>query len=222
MSEILQGTPEWHQLRLGKVTASRIADVRARTQKGWGAGRENYMSELIVERLTGVPTESFTNAAMQWGTEHEGDARSEYQFFRNTRVSQVAFVSHPSIAETGASPDGLVGDDGLVEIKCPNPATHQKTLDGAPIADKYLQQMMWQMACTGRKWCDFVSFDPRWPESMRLHVRRVPRDDALIAVIERDVTDFLNELRDTVHRLRSKYDPETADDPLVGRELMAG
>lgn len=221
MDNIVQGSPEWHQIRLGKVTASRIADLRARTQKGWGAGRDNYMSELVVERLTGVPTEGFTNAAMQWGTDHEPDARAEYQFFRNARVVQVAFVAHPTIADTGASPDGLVGDDGMVEIKCPNPATHQKTLDGAPIADKYVQQMQWQMACTGRAWCDFASFDPRWPSAMQLHVRRVYRDDALISGMEKDVSEFLTELRETVARLRSKYEPD-ADLPDAAKYLMAG
>lgn len=222
MDNIVQGTPEWHQIRLGKVTASRIADVRARTKSGWGAGRDNYMSELLIERLTGVPTEGFTSADMQWGTDHEPDARAEYQFFRNSRVTQVGFIAHPSIAETGASPDGLVGDDGLVEIKCPKSATHGKTLLGASIADKYLMQMMWQMACTGRKWCDFVSYDPRFPAPMQLHVRRVERDDDLIASIEKDVAEFLDELRMTVYRLQKKYEPDNAELPEAARLLMAG
>lgn len=222
MTEIVQGSPEWHQLRLGKVTASRIADVCARTKTGWGAGRKNYMAELVAERLTGTQSEGFTNAAMQWGTDMEPEARSAYQFHANKRVAQVAFVDHPTIAETGASPDGEVGEDGLVEIKCPNTATHIETLLGGVVPEKYVLQMQWQMACTGRKWCDFASYDPRLPESMRLFVRRVDRDDALIAEVEKDVTEFLDELRMTVYRLQKKYEPENADLPEAARLLMAG
>jgi putative phage-type endonuclease len=208
MEQIVQGTPEWHAIRLGKVTASRIADVCARTKTGFGAGRKNYMAELVAERLTGARQEGFTNAAMQWGTDQEPDARIAYEFYRDETVVQIGFVAHPSIADTGASPDGLVRDDGLVEIKCPNTATHIETLLGASMPEKYFLQTQWQMACTGRQWCDFVSFDPRLPESMRLFVDRVQRDDAAIRAIETDVTAFLTELRLTVHRLRSKYDPE--------------
>lgn len=222
MSEVTQGSPEWHQLRLGKVTASRIADVCARTKTGYGAGRKNYMAELAAERLTGVQAEGFTNAAMQWGTDMEPEARSAYQFHANKRVVQVGFVDHPSIAETGASPDGEVSDDGLVEIKCPNTATHIETLLGGIVPEKYVLQMQWQMACTGRKWCDFASYDPRLPESMRLFVRRVDRDEALIASIEKDVTEFLDELRMTVYRLQKKYEPDNAELPEAARLLMAG
>lgn len=222
MSEIIQGSPEWHQIRLGKVTASRIADVCARTKTGFGAGRKNYMAELTAERLTGNRADGFTNAAMQWGTDMEPEARSAYQFHANKRVVQVGFVDHPSIAETGASPDGLVGEDGLVEIKCPNTATHIETLLGGVVPEKYVLQMQWQMACTGRKWCDFASYDPRLPESMRLFVRRVERDDALIATVEKDVSDFLSELRLTVYQLRKKYEPETAELPEEARMLLAG
>lgn len=221
MIDVIQGTPEWHAIRLGKVTASRIADVCSRTKTGWGAGRKNYMAELVAERLTGSRTEGFTNAAMQWGTETEPEARSAYQFQINCRVGQIGFVPHPSIAETGASPDGLVRDDGLVEIKCPNTATHLETLLGAELPQKYFYQIQWQLACTGRQWCDFVSFDPRLPESMRLHVERVKREDAVIASLEKDVTEFLNELRDTVHRLKAKYDPDNSDAPEVVQRMAA-
>lgn len=222
MIDVVQGTPEWHAIRLGKVTASRLADVCARTKTGWGAGRKNYMAELVAERLTGHRQEGFTNAAMQWGTETEPEARSTYQLQINCRVGQTGFVPHPSIADTGASPDGLVRDDGLVEIKCPNTATHLETLLGAELPQKYFYQIQWQLACTGRGWCDFVSFDPRLPESMRLHVERVKREDAVIAALEKDVTEFLTELRDTVHRLRSKYEPDNADAPEVVRLMAAG
>lgn len=213
MTADIQGSPEWHAARLGKVTASRIADVCARTKSGWGAGRKNYMAELLVERLTGRRAEGFTNAAMQHGIDTEPDARSAYQFHINQRIAQVGFVPHGSIADSGASPDGLVGEDGLVEIKCPNTATHLETLDGAPLPEKYFLQIQWQLACTDRAWCDFVSFDPRVPEYMSLHVDRVKRDDAAIKATEKCVSDFLGELRDTIDRLRGKYDP--AREPLA-------
>ncbi|PBB75168.1 exonuclease [Mesorhizobium sp. WSM4308] len=204
-----QGTVEWFTERAGKVTASRVADVIARTKTGWGASRANYMAQLVAERLTGTVAESFTNAAMQWGTDMEPEARRTYEFFTNATVEPASFVKHPNIADTGASPDGYVGADGLIEIKCPLTASHIETLLTGTIAGKYITQMQWQMACTGRVWCDFVSFDPRMPATMSTFIKRVPRDDVMITSLETDVTDFLNELRLTVHRLKSKYDPET-------------
>lgn len=222
MDEIVQGSPEWHAERLGKVTASRMADVCARTKSGWGASRKNYMAELVAERLTGARAEGFTNAAMQWGTDQEPEARVAYEFYRDATVVEVGFVPHPSIADTGASPDGLVGDDGLVEIKAPNTATHIETLLGGTVPEKYVLQMQWQMACTGRQWCDFASFDPRLPESMRLFVQRVPRDDALVASLEKDVVEFLTELRETVARLRAKYEPDNSPLPELVRLRYAG
>lgn len=222
MDKIVQGSVEWHAIRLGKVTASRIADVCARTKTGWGASRKNYMAELVTERLTGVRAEGFMNAAMQWGVDTEPFARIAYEFYRDATVMQVGFVPHPNIGDTGASPDGFVGEDGLVEIKCPNTATHIETLDGGSVPEKYFLQMQWQMACTGRAWCDFASFDPRMPESMRLFVERVKREDVVIGAIEKDVTNFLAELRDTVRRLRSKYEPDNHDIPESVRLMMAG
>lgn len=210
MSEIIQGSEEWLAIRVGKVTASRVADVIARTKTGWGASRANYMAELIAERLTGEPAEKFTNAAMKWGTDNEPDARIAYEFRTDAEVVQVGFIPHPTIGMTGASPDGLVGTDGLVEIKCPNTATHIDTLISQAVPAKYVTQMLWQMACTGRQWCDFVSFDPRMPEHMRLFVKRVPRDDARIAELERDVADFLAELDGKVAELTAIYDRRAA------------
>jgi len=191
---IEQGSHEWHQLRLGKVTASRIADLTAKTRSGWGASRANYKAQLIVERLTGQPTEFYTNAAMQWGTDNEPLARAAYEFMTDNEVTEIAFIDHPTIAMTGASPDGLVGDDGMLEIKCPNTATHIETLLGAEIDGKYIKQMQWQMACAGRKWCDFVSFDPRLPAELQLKIIRVERDSALIVSLEKEVREFLGEV----------------------------
>jgi len=210
MSEIVQGSEEWLAIRVGKVTASRVADVIARTKTGWGASRANYMAELIAERLTGEPAEKFTNGAMKWGTENEPDARIAYEFRTDAEVVQVGFIPHPTIPMTGASPDGLVGEDGLVEIKCPNTATHIDTLISQAVPSKYVTQMLWQMACTGRQWCDFVSFDPRMPEHMRLFVKRVHRDDARIAELEKDVSEFLAELDAKVTELTALYDRKAA------------
>lgn len=200
-----QRSQEWFAARLGKVTASRIGDLMAKTKSGYAASRANYMAELLVERLTGEPREGFQSAAMAWGTDTEPMARSAYTFHTDASVEQVGFVDHPTVPQSGASPDGLVDERGMVEIKCPNTATHIDTLLGASIQRKYLLQMQWQMACTGRVWCDFVSFDPRLPEEMRLHVTRVERDDDLVAEIESAVRDFLAQLEDRVTTLRSKY-----------------
>jgi len=200
-----QGTIEWLRQRAGKVTASRIADLMAKTKTGWGASRENYKAQLVAERLTGEPAESFTNAAMQWGTEKEPEARNAYSFRYDVDVVEVGMIDHPVIAMTGASPDGLIGADGMVEFKCPNTATHISTLLGGEIPGKYRLQMLWQMACTGRQWNDFVSYDPRLPEEMRMFVRRLDRDDAAIAEIEAAVSAFLAEVDATVAALTMKY-----------------
>lgn len=205
MTDVLQGSPEWFAARLGKVTASRVSDVCARTKSGYSASRANYMSDLIIERLTGQPIETFTNSAMQWGLDKEPEARAAYEFLTDRDVKLAGFVDHPTIAMCGASPDGFVDGDGLVEIKCPNTATHIETLLGAQIDRKYLLQMQWQMACTGRKWCDFVSYDPRLPEPMRMHVQRIERDDKLIAEIAEEVVAFLDELAAKIKKLTELY-----------------
>lgn len=207
---IVQGTPEWHALRLGKVTASRVADVIAKTKTGYSTSRTNYAAELLCERLTGRPAPTFLNDAMRWGTEQELFARQVYIDRRSLEVFETSFVDHPEIAMSGASPDGLVGSDGLVEIKCPNTATHIETLDGAGIPDKYLVQMQWQMACTGRDWCDFVSFDPRLPPAMQLHVERVERDVSRVLELENEVAGFLADLDAKVARLRQRYEQKEA------------
>jgi len=189
-----QGTEEWFTIRIGKVTASRVADVIAKTKTGYSATRDNYMAQLVCERLTGQKGESFTNAAMQHGTDTEPLARAAYEALRDVLVDEVGFVPHPSIIMAGASPDGLVGEDGLLEIKCPNTATHIETLLSQSVPGKYNTQMQFQMACTGRQWCDFVSFDNRLPDKLQLFVKRVPRDNEFIKQMEDEVVKFLNEL----------------------------
>lgn len=207
---IVQGTPEWFAARCGRVTASRVADVIAKTKTGYSASRANYAAELIAERLTGVTAPSFTNAAMQWGTDQEPVARQAYAERNGLVVHEVGFVDHPEIAMTGASPDGLVGDDGLVEIKCPNTATHLETLLGGGVPAKYITQMQWQMACTGRDWCDFVSFDPRLPGAMSLFQERIHRNVSMILDLETEVAAFIREIDEKVERLRDLYETREA------------
>ena len=195
-----QRTDEWFTARLGKVTASRVADVIARTKTGYGAGRANYMADLVVERLTGQKASSFSNAAMEWGTQTEPQARAAYSAKTGILVEEVGFIDHPTVAMSGASPDGFA-EEGLIEVKCPNTNTMLEfILDGKPPL-KYFTQMQWQMACTGRPWCDFVSFDPRLPERLQLLVVRVPRDDNYIKMLEQEVIVFLQELDDKLNKL---------------------
>ena len=206
--DLEQGSIEWRAARAGSLGASQIAEAIARTKTGWGASRANLLAQLTVERLTGMPTEGFTSPAMQWGTEQEPEARLAYEFRTDSTVTQVGMVRHPSISGTHASPDGLVGDDGLIEIKCPLSATHIETLLTGSIPGKYVTQIEWQMACTGRSWCDFASFDPRLPEEMRLFVKRLDRDDKRISEMEEQVREFLFELDATVKRLGKLYGAE--------------
>jgi putative phage-type endonuclease len=196
-----QRTPEWFAKRLGLVTASRIADVMAKTKTGTAASRSGYMTQLVTERLTGQPTEGYQSAAMEWGIEQEGAARAAYEARTGVLVDEVDFVRHP-ILEAGASPDGLVGEDGCIEIKCPNTATMLEYIEDRSVPRKYLLQIQWQLACTGRNWCDFVAYDPRLPEHLQLLVIRVPRDESVIAEIAGEVGRFLTELRDRVEHLR--------------------
>ena len=197
-----QGTEEWLKVRLGKVTASGVADVLAKTKTGVSASRANYLIKLAIQRTTGQIEEGFTNDAMQWGKDHEAQARVAYEVVSGNFVDQVGFVEHPSIKWFGCSPDGLINNNGLVELKCPNSATHWSYIkdDGPPT--KYYIQMQAQMACTGRSWCDFVSFDPRMPERSKLFIKRVMREDAYIANMEAEVKKFLDEVAVVVNLMK--------------------
>lgn len=203
----LQRTPEWFAARLGKVTASRVSDVIATTKtSGYSTSRANYEAELIVERLTGAPAERFQNEAMRFGTENEPHARAAYEFHRDASVTECGFIDHPFIDMAGASPDGLIGELGLIEIKVPNTATHIDTLLTQKIPEKYRTQMLWQMACTNREWCDYVSFDPRLPEDMRLFVKRLNRDNEKIAKLEAEVQVFLDGVSSKIALLQRSHD----------------
>jgi len=197
-----QGSPEWLAARAGKVTASRISDVMAAKTT---AAYRDYRAQIVAEILTGQPQESgFTNAAMQWGTEQEKFARAEYELACDWTVDEIGIVLHPTIERGAASPDGLVSTNGLVEIKCPKTATHLQTLIDKKQPRQYENQMLWQMACTGREWCDFVSYDPRLPEDLQLFVHRFDRDDKRIAEIEAAVTQFLSEVDEIIDNIRKK------------------
>jgi putative phage-type endonuclease len=201
METIEQGTEAWFQMRLGKITASRITDVIAQVKSGEAAGRENYRIELVCERLTGKPTEGFTNAHMERGTELEPFARAWYEVETGEFVKQVPFVDHPTIKNAGASPDGIIGE-GLIEIKCPMAKTHIKYLLEDRVPAKYMPQMAWQMACTHSKWVDFVSYCPELPADMQMFIKRYERDDAYIAELEAKVIEFDTEVEQVIARLR--------------------
>jgi putative phage-type endonuclease len=203
MSEVEQGSPEWFAQRCGKATASRISDIVAKTKSGYSTSRANYMAQLVVERMTNQVAESYTNAAMEWGIENEGFARAAYESKTGVLVDEVGAIDHPTIAMSAASPDGLVGDYGCLEIKCPHTATHIDTLLGDEVAKKYYDQMQWQMACAERDWCDFVSYDPRMPEGLQLFIKRVPRSNLYIAELEGEVIQFLREVDDKVNKLNA-------------------
>ena len=200
---IEQRTEEWFAQRLGKVTASAISNVIAKTKTGVSASRENYSTQLTLERLTNKQAEFYTNSAMEWGTATEPQARQHYELYRDVFVDEVGFITHPTIKMSGASPDGFVGEEGLVEIKCPESKTQMETLLNQKVPTKYIPQMQWQMACTGRKWCDFCSFDPRMPENLQIFVQRVERNDEYIKMLEQEVIAFLVEIDQKVEILRN-------------------
>ena len=190
-----QGSAQWFADRCGKATASRFKDVVAKLRNGAPAkARDDYLWELVIERITGSPAEHYTNAAMTWGIENELAARMAYEAHTGQIVEAAGLVLHPTIANCGGSPDGLIGDDGGLEIKCPlNSAIHLRTvLDGMP--EDHLYQVQGNMAVTGRAWWDFVSFDPRLPDGLSLYVQRVERDEATCLLIELEVTAFLGEV----------------------------
>lgn len=200
-----QRTDEWFAARLGKVTASRVADVITKTKSGPSASRANYLAELVAERLTGNPAESFKSSAMQWGIDTEAQAILGYELVSGQTVEAVGFLEHPTLQMTGASPDGLIGLDGLIEVKCPNTATQIDLLLSGKVPQKYVTQMQWQMACTSRKWCEFVSFDPRLPHNMQFFIQRLNRDDDYIATLEKEVFAFLEEVNHTVDALKKTF-----------------
>ncbi len=199
--EVDQGSDDWHKHRCGSLGASQVHDVLAKTKSGYSSTRANVRARIVAERLTGLTQDSFKSSAMQWGNDTEPKARSAYSFFTGNLVTEVGLFKHPNITGTHASPDGLVGNDGLIEIKCPITATHIETLKTGKIDPKYITQMQWQMALTEREWCDFVSYDPRMPEDLSLFIQRVERDPKRIDELFNDVLVFLQEVEDDLAAL---------------------
>jgi putative phage-type endonuclease len=203
MDNIEQRTHNWFTARLGKVTASSLHKVLARTKTGYGADRANYLTQLVLERVTNSKAEGYINAEMQWGIDQEPFARAAYEAHTGVLVDEVGFMPHPTIEMSGASPDGLVGDSGMVEIKCPSSKTALECwLSDVPVESKYFAQMQWQMACADRKWCDYVVFDPRMPQKAQLFIHRVNRDNEWLATTEKEVVKFLAEVDAKVAALR--------------------
>lgn len=205
MLDLVQGSAQWLAARAGSLGASQVADALAKTKSGWGASRANIKAQLVTERLTGVATESYCSPAMQRGKDLEPQARARYGFERDVDVADVGMVLHPVIAHTHCSPDGLVSDDGLVELKCCGAARHIELLDGSEPEARYVTQCLWQMACTGREWVDLAYFHPDLPLPMQLHVLRIERDDAAIAEMEDAVAAFLAEVAEQIDRLKARY-----------------
>ena len=205
-----QGSPEWFASRLGRVTASRIADVLSR---GKGVTRDAYMDQLVAEILTGEVADTYQNEAMTRGIEQEPFARAAYEAHAGVLVDKTGGASHPRL-RSGASPDGIVGDDGLLEIKCPNSSTHVRWMLDGDVPAKHRPQMLWQLACyPGRKWCDFASFDARMPEGSRVFVARLQRDDQWISAAEVEVERFLAEVDARVAQIRGGFlEPEHASE----------
>jgi putative phage-type endonuclease len=201
---IVQGSPEWLAMRAGKITASRIADVMAKGKGGAeSAMRAKYRAQTVAERLTGLPQEEgYESDAMRRGTEKEPFARMAYEAERGVLVDQVYFVAHPEFPRFGCSPDGLVGDDGGIEIKCPYMATHIRWVVAGEVPPEHIKQMMWSMAVTGREWWDFVSFDDRAPDDLRLFVRRLERDEKAIEEMLSAAKAFDVECEEMLAKLR--------------------
>jgi putative phage-type endonuclease len=198
-----QGTQAWQLMRCGKVTASRIADVMSYKKNGEESNdRRQYRMQIVTEMLTGLPTDyGFESFDMKWGKEQEPFARLIYGDLAQSHVDQIAFAQHPQILHAGASPDGLIGKDGLLEIKCPRSFTHINYILDDVVPEDYKPQMLWQMACTGRAWCDFMSYDPRMPENLRVFIKRFNRDNAVIETITKEVNKFIDECRALVTTL---------------------
>lgn len=201
MNEI-QGTDNWFAARLGKATASKIGDILSKGKDGESITRRNYRMMLVCERLTGLKAEGYTSTHMERGTALEPLARASYEVFKNVMVDEVGFIPHPVIEMSGASPDGLVGYEGLIEIKCPTAGNHIETILSGKAPTKYISQMQWQMACTSRAWCDFVSYCPEVGDNIELFIVRVVRDDEYIAVAEKAVVAFLKEVSETYNQLK--------------------
>jgi putative phage-type endonuclease len=201
---IAQNTPQWIRQRVGKVTASRMADVPRGKKGASSAARESYILEVLYEWVTDRAYEYYVSAAMQWGTDHQAEAIATYTLVTGNEVKPAPFVQHSVYANSGASPDGYIGSDGLVEVKCPTSVTHLKMLLTEEVPEQYVLQVQWQLECSGRQWCDFVSHDNRLPPGLQLFCQRAERDDKVIAMLRDEVEAFIYEVRERYDRIRAR------------------
>lgn len=199
-----QRSEEWFRERLGCVSSSCICDVLAKPIKGnkEATTRRNLKARLVCEILTGKTEESYQSWDMQRGIQLEPFAVTEYELRQGVDTESVGFVPHPTIERAGASPDRLIGSDGVLELKAPKQANHIDYLRDGIVPVEYRKQMLWEIACTGRKWADFASFNPSFPEELQLFVARLERDDVAIAEIEAEVLKFNQEVREMVDTLK--------------------
>jgi putative phage-type endonuclease len=216
----IQGSPEWLQERCGRITASRIVDVLAVLKRGGeSAARENYRMELIAEKLTGRSASHFVTTEMQWGVDNELLARGAYEVETGNSVDMCGFFVHPEMEFAGASPDGLVDGGGLLEIKCPQTKTHLRWMLAGVVPPEHEPQMLFEMACTGRKWCDFASFDPRLPANLQLFIRRLEWDDSRIKDIE-DAVVFMDAEVNAILNLLCPPSASTPVDSVLAGALL--
>jgi len=200
-----QGSEEWKQARCGSLGASVIHEIVARTKTGFSTSRENRKTALVLERLTGRPEATYQSEAMLAGTEREPAARFEYAMKSGSEIEEVGLILHPTIAGTHASPDGLIGRDGMLEIKCMQPTGHLKVFTTRTFDDRHRKQMAWQLACAQREWVDFVAYSPEFPKEMQLRIIRYYREDKLTTELEIAAREFLAEVDATVADLRKEF-----------------
>lgn len=204
---------EFRQARAGSIGASDVPDLVRRTNSGWSATRAKLMALKVLELMTGFALPTYQSKAMADGIEKQPLATAAYAFVYDVTVEQPrapGLVPHPLIHGAHASPDGLVGARGLVEVKCPEHAAHLDTLLSEKITRDYRVQIQWQLACTGRDWCDYVSWHPDFPAPMQLWVQRVERDPLMMDELERDVRAFIAEAQAKVAELKRRYDWQEA------------
>jgi putative phage-type endonuclease len=200
-----QRSDEWFEARCGSLGASRIGVAISRLKRSGErtAAAMDCLYELAAEQITGVPAKR--SNPMYWGRDHEDEARASYAFLTNLAVVKVGLIPHPTIPDAHASPDSLVGDEGGLELKCPTSATHLRTLLEDAVPEDHLPQVHWAMACSGRQWWDFVSYDPRFPDPLQFFQKRVLRDEAIIATLEAEARLFLGEVEDKLRTLYARY-----------------
>lgn len=214
--KVQQNTPEWLNLRLGKCTGSRVKDALQLLRNGEpGAKRKNYLIELVTQRMTGFAVDHYVSDAMIWGSEQEKYARAAYEVVTGNDVDLVGMYVHPNIADFSSSPDGIIGADGLVEIKCPQSTTHVEWMFDGVVPEEHKLQLYAEMACSERQWVDFVSFDPRLLPRHRVLIKRLERDDVVIAAMEKGIKEFLFDVESAIKELNRLNPPIDYDLPTV-------